>query len=118
MANCFSSDEICLVSSDTLNSKSLPAKYYGKYFPYVFSLLNYSVIKENMKEIMLLCFNASKSKLVQRSSMFELLGFDFMIDSDMKVSTVKVMTNNTCFIIDINFTKNNLVSLISYRNFA
>jgi len=42
-----------------------------------------------MKEIMLLCFNASKSKLVQRSSMFELLGFDFMIDSDMKVSTVR-----------------------------
>ena len=38
-----------------------------------------------MKDIMLTCTKGVREKLTQRSSMFELLGFDFVVDENMKV---------------------------------
>ena len=39
-----------------------------------------------MKKIMTKCFEACQNKLLQKRGMFDLLGFDFMIDQEMKVS--------------------------------
>ena len=40
-----------------------------------------------MKEIMITCTKGAIGKLVEKPSMFELLGFDFMVDERMKVRT-------------------------------
>ena len=39
-----------------------------------------------MKNIMMKCFEACQNKLLRKRGMFDLLGFDFMIDQEMKVS--------------------------------
>ena len=46
-----------------------------------------------MQEIMLSCFHAVKHKLDCQLGFFELLGFDFMIDSNMKVWLIEVNIN-------------------------
>lgn len=53
----------------------------------------YNVFTPTMKEIMLLCFHASKNKIQQTQGMFELLGFDFMVDENMKVWLIEVNIN-------------------------
>ena len=40
-----------------------------------------------MKTIMTICFKSVKHKLVQAVGFFELLGFDFMLDSSFNVRT-------------------------------
>lgn len=46
-----------------------------------------------MQHIMLSCFHSVKHKLECRLGFFELLGFDFMIDSEMKVWLIEVNIN-------------------------
>ena len=41
-----------------------------------------------MKEIMLKCFRAVQNKLERRLGFFDLLGFDFMVDDDLKVGSL------------------------------
>jgi hypothetical protein len=48
---------------------------------------------EQMKRIMLSCFHAVKHRLDCRLGFFELLGFDFMIDSNMRVWLIEVNIN-------------------------
>ena len=49
-----------------------------------------------MKDIMLTCTKGVIGKLTQRSSMFELLGFDFMVDENMKVFYVFLFSKLFC----------------------
>ena len=49
-----------------------------------------------MKDIMLTCTKGVREKLTQRSSMFELLGFDFMVDENMKVFYVFLFSKLFC----------------------
>ena len=52
------------------------------------------------------CFEACQNKLLQKRGMFDLLGFDFMIDQEMKVSqfdcniTGMIMTQGKIFMRD------------------
>ena len=38
-----------------------------------------------MKSIMVTCYKSVQARLDAKAGMFDLLGFDFMIDEDMKV---------------------------------
>lgn len=50
-------------------------------------LVNNSFLQDRIKEIMLICFRAVEHKLERKSGYFDMLGFDFLIDDDMKVIT-------------------------------
>eukprot|EP00794_Sanderia_malayensis_P015068 gene15068-16623_t len=50
-----------------------------------------------MKEIMLLCFRAAHNKLQRRMGYFDLLGFDFMVDENMKVWLIEINVNPALF---------------------
>ena len=51
----------------------------------------------SMKIIMLTCFKAVRHKLSGKVGVFELLGFDFMVDSDMKVWLIEININPALF---------------------
>ena len=40
---------------------------------------------------MLICFRSVQHKLERKSGYFDLLGFDFMVDDNMKVKEVKLV---------------------------
>lgn len=42
-------------------------------------------VKKTMKQIMVQCINAVKNKLQCKLGYFDMFGFDFLIDEDMKV---------------------------------
>jgi len=48
---------------------------------------------KRMKEIMVICANACKNKLDKAHGTFDLLGFDFMIDDNMKVWLIEINVN-------------------------
>lgn len=46
----------------------------------------FSIHQKRMQQIMTQCFFAVKSKLDRRLGFFDLIGCDFMVDTDFKVS--------------------------------
>lgn len=55
------------------------------------------LINEQIKEIMRLVFLTVKDKLDRKFGCFELFGFDFMIDDQMKVKLIEINTNPALF---------------------
>ncbi|OAF68983.1 Tubulin--tyrosine ligase-like protein 10 [Intoshia linei] len=56
----------------------------------------FNVFANRMKEIMMHCFKACQLKLNARHGMFDIYGFDFMIDDKMHVWLIEV-NSNPCF---------------------
>lgn len=49
--------------------------------------MSVSIHQKRMQQIMTQCFSAVKSKLDRRLGFFDLIGCDFMVDTDFKVSS-------------------------------
>ena len=64
----------------------------------------YKVFERQVKRIMLHCFQAVKCTLKSRIGTFDLLGFDFMIDENMKVYLIEINVNpalaTNCQVLD------------------
>ena len=64
----------------------------------------YKVFEKQAKRIMLHCFQAVKCTLKSRIGTFDLLGFDFMIDENMKVYLIEINVNpalaTNCQVLD------------------
>ena len=56
-----------------------------------------------MCRIMLHCFHAVKSKLDRRIGLFELLGFDFLIDCTLKVYTSSDQWSDLIRLLPVNY---------------
>eukprot|EP00052_Salpingoeca_macrocollata_P020021 m.167611 g.167611 ORF g.167611 m.167611 type:complete len:372 (+) comp21131_c0_seq6:1021-2136(+) len=54
-------------------------------------------LKSRMKEIMGHCFRSARGVLAHRVGLFDLLGFDFMVDEDMNVWLIEVNVNPALF---------------------
>lgn len=57
----------------------------------------FSYLVPEIKKIMLTCFKSVQDKLPRKVGTFELLGYDFMIDSEMKVWLIEVNINPALF---------------------
>ena len=82
------------------------------WFPYSFS--NYLFLQNRIKEIMLVCFRAAQNKMEKRCGYFDLLGFDFMVDEDMKVFECRF---NLSMNIKLCLSKNHRISSQIIRYF-
>jgi len=52
---------------------------------------------DRIKEIMLICFRSVEYKLERKSGYFDLFGFDFMIDDNMKIWLIEINVNPALF---------------------
>lgn len=61
------------------------------------------IFQKRMHQIMTTCFHSVRQKLHRRTGTFDLLGFDFLIDEDFKVSLPLYMTfvSNPAFTINL-----------------
>lgn len=50
------------------------------------------ILQKRMKDIMLYCFQSVRFKLQSRLGYFDLLGFDFMMDESLNVSSLVVVS--------------------------
>ncbi|KAL3319460.1 Tubulin tyrosine ligase-like, member 10 [Cichlidogyrus casuarinus] len=53
----------------------------------------HSVLELRMQRVMAHVFNSVRNKLASREGLFEIFGFDFMIDEDFKIWLIEVNTN-------------------------
>ncbi|XP_072040892.1 LOW QUALITY PROTEIN: uncharacterized protein [Amphiura filiformis] len=69
------------VVNEMAEEKGLPKDWVMGYF------------HKQMNKIMVHCFNAVKSKLDAKLGFFDLLGFDFLIDTDFKIWLIEINVN-------------------------
>ena len=89
------------------------SKFYDHY-DHVFFTMQYPIcqrpyshllfiFQKRMHQIMTTCFHSVRQKLHRRTGTFDLLGFDFLIDEDFKVSLPLYLTfvSNSAFTINL-----------------